>query len=408
MPPPHIDRFTIDNLVNRESGKSVYGKIKAKGILLTWMLPVQMVDTSTAVRNGEPTALVRIVNRLRTCCAVMDIWQDIQDHAHLCMKAAGGSDVAVCLEVCPTTWAEERIVRLHFHAFVKSSSSDLRCKHMAPFNFRDVKPHASTCIGGLNMSTNSCGSWAGFFYCCLRQKLGTLHCQATRLPYVGFLVNPTWILNLVQAGKLAPNDARSLLVRCANASRHVKELEAHEVHMEELAVGAAEAEAYRQLGSSLKPQKEYAIVNAWLAQFEQALHRYKFLVLQGPSRLGKTAFARSLCGPSEETLEINCAAGTEPDLRAYRLSRHGLILFDEIVPQQVVAQRKVFQAQSAKVQLGCSATNMYSYDIFIWRKKLVLASNNWDMGMAHLEQADQDWLKANSFVLRVVEPMWEE
>ena len=150
------------------------------------------------------------------------------------------------------------------------------------------------------------------------------------------------------------------------------------------------------------------MVNAWIKQFDKPRHRYKFLVLQGPSRVGKTAFAWSLCDPGFETLEINCASGAEPDLRAYRLSRHGLILFDEIVPQQVVSQRKVVQAQSAKVQLGCSATNTYSYDIFVWKKGFLLASNNWDTSLSQLSEPDQEWIKANSVVLRVTEPMWQE
>ena len=197
-------------------------------------------------------------------------------------------------------------------------------------------------------------------------------------------------------------------MRCANGSRHVKELEAHEAHLEEEAVQKAEDEAQRLLGDTLKPSKQYPVVNAWIKQFDKPRHRYTFLVLQGPSRVGKTAFARSLCDPGFETLEINCASGAEPDLRAYRLSRHGLILFDEIVPQQVVSQRKVFQAQSAKVQLGCSATNMYSYDVFVWRKKFVLASNNWDTSLSQLSEPDQEWIKANSVVLRVTEPMWQE
>ena len=172
--------------------------------------------------------------------------------------------------------------------------------------------------------------------------------------------------------------------------------------------GEAEQEAQRQLGGTLKPSKEYAMVNTWKSQFAHPRHRYKFLVLQGPSRVGKTAFARSLCDPGYETLEINCASGAEPDLRAYRMRKHDVILFDEIIPQQVVSQRKVFQAQSAKVQLGCSATNMYSYSVYVWRNKFVLASNNWDTSFSELSPADKEWITANSFVLRVTEPMWQE
>ena len=97
----------------------------------------------------------------------------------------------------------------------------------------------------------------------------------------------------------------------------------------------------------------------------------------------------------------------EPNLRAYRLRIHGLILFDEIVANQVAQQRKLFQAQSAPVQLGCSATNCHSYEVFVWRTKLVLASNNWHSSLATLSADDQDWIKLNSIVLEVEEAMWE-
>ena len=105
---------------------------------------------------------------------------------------------------------------------------------------------------------------------------------------------------------------------------------------------------------------------------------------------------------------MNCASGAEPELRAYRLSKHDVILFDEIVASQVAEQRKLFQAQSAPVQLGCSATNCHSYGVFVWRKKMVLASNNWESSLAHLTAADREWVVANSIVLSVTEPMWQE
>ena len=134
--------------------------------------------------------------------------------------------------------------------------------------------------------------------------------------------------------------------------------------------------------------------------------RYKFLVLSGPSKVGKTAFARTLCERGLETLEVNCASGAEPDLRAHRLSKHGLILFDEIEAQQVAARRKLFQAQATAVQLGCNATNCHNYDVFVWRKRLVLCSHNWEASLSQLPVADQSWVNANSIVLTVTSPMW--
>ena len=84
------------------------------------------------------------------------------------------------------------------------------------------------------------------------------------------------------------------------------------------------------------------------------------------------------------------------------------MLFDDIEAEQVAAQRKLFQAQATPVQLACSATNCYSYEVFVWRKKLVLASNNWHSSLMMLPAADRAWIQANSIVLDINEPMWCE
>ena len=195
-------------------------------------------------------------------------------------------------------------------------------------------------------------------------------------------------------------------MRCVGASRQLRELDQYEMELEKAGVVVAKRTAEDLVGRTLKKQKSYDEVEAFVKQFDEALPRYKFLVLAGPSKVGKTAFARSLCEAGMEVLEVNCASGEEPNLRAYRLSQHGLILFDEILAKQVAEQRKLFQAQCAPLQLGCSATKCYSYEVFLWRKKLVLASNNWHSSLAELTSGDQEWIGANSIVLDVDEPMW--
>ena len=150
------------------------------------------------------------------------------------------------------------------------------------------------------------------------------------------------------------------------------------------------------------------LAQAFHNQFKKPQHRYKFLVVSGPSRVGKTASARSLCEPSLQTSELNCSSGAEPDLKGFRFRRHGLSLFDEVEAEQVAAQRKRFQAQSTPVRLGCSATNCHSYEVYVWRKKLVLASNNWHSTLRVVSAADRDWAQANSIVVDVVEAMWYE
>ena len=188
----------------------------------------------------------------------------------------------------------------------------------------------------------------------------------------------------------------------------IKELQAYDQEMEKIAVKQAVKEAEGLLGGTMKEQKRHPLVQAFLQQFEKATHRDGILVLAGPSREGKTAFARSLCVPGMETLEVNCSSGAEPDLKAYRFRRHEVVLFDEIEAEQVASQRKLFQAQASPVQLACSSTNCYSYEVFVWRKKLVLATNNWHRSLERLPSEDRAWVQANSIVLDVHEPMWDE
>ncbi len=221
-------------------------------------------------------------------------------------------------------------------------------------------------------------------------------------------VSASWIMNLLQARKITTDTARGLLIQCCNASRWLKELDLLEEEQERQAVEAAVRSCQEALASKLHAWKTFKEVDAWLQQYHELLHRYKFLVLDGPSRMGKTVFARTLVDEGYEVLELNCAAGHEPDLRAYRLRKHGLILFDEIEAQAVLRQRKLFQACAAPVQLGCSATNCHRYSVVVHRKKLVLAPNRWEGFMKGMGDEDVDWLKKNSFVLRVSKPLWQD
>ena len=409
-PPPYIDKQAKDMF---QSGDGAHhsrrqGRLKTSSALFTWMLPEGFVDMTGVLDEGESTtSLKQVVERLRQSLSVKKAWEKLLDHGRQCMQMAGAEDVAMCLEVCPETLELQKIVRLHVHALIRSNSQLLAVQHLWKFDLEEVPVHLSTGIKGVSC-TRGRAQWSGFLYCCLKEKKGTVLAEATKQPFTGFLVNPQWIMNLVQADKLEIGPAHDLLVKCVNGSRHIKELQAYDQEMEKIAVKQAVAEAGQLLGGTLKEQKHYPKVQAFINQFKKPRHRYMFLVLAGPSRVGKTAFARSLCGPGMETLELNCSSGAEPDLKAYRFRRHEVLLFDEIEAEQVAAQRKLFQAQAAPVQLACSSTNCFSYEVFVWRKKFVLASNNWNSSLDKLQAADRAWIIANSIVLEVNEAMYFE
>ena len=81
----------------------------------------------------------------------------------------------------------------------------------------------------------------------------------------------------------------------------IKEVQAYDQEMEKIAVKQEPTTLRGLLGKTMKEQKREPEVQAFLQQFEKAMHRKRILVLAGPSREGKTVFARSLFGPGMET-----------------------------------------------------------------------------------------------------------
>jgi hypothetical protein len=137
--------------------------------------------------------------------------------------------------------------------------------------------------------------------------------------------------------------------------------------------------------------------------------RFKFLVLEGPSRIGKTVFARMTLTPEgKEFYELNCAGGSELDLRGVLPHRHGLIIFDEISPTQVLRQKKVFQAGPTEIQLGQSSTSVYGYSKWFYKMRMVCCSNTWTSVLRTLPKDDADWLEKNAVHIFRTTPLFVE
>ena len=131
-------------------------------------------------------------------------------------------------------------------------------------------------------------------------------------------------------------------------------------------------------------------------------------MIEGPSGLGKTEYARAIHGP-DHTLELNCAnCGHSPDLRQHSPLTHKVVLFDEAAPAMVAANRKLFQAPAAWVDLGHSPTGRDVYRVLLCGSILIVCSNGWSAQCARLKSADdRDWLSKNSVVVEISEPMWD-
>ena len=86
------------------------------------------------------------------------------------------------------------------------------------------------------------------------------------------------------------------------------------------------------LRDELKPFRSFPLVDQFLAQFKEIRSRYRFLVIEGKSKTGKTVFTKWLTGNPDKVFETNCASCPEPALREFRSLYHDTILFDEASP----------------------------------------------------------------------------
>ena len=383
------------------NGASLPGGIRLGSVMLTYVLNEGSPLPERMDRHPDVAAAY-----LREEPAVHELWQRITAFSEETAKELSGAHFAVSFELCPDTLAHHGTVRLHMHLFLKSNAGlTMKVPAMSELCFDGARPNQAAYQQGL---TRVDKGWSGFFYCCV-DKIGQVWKKSSRRPFKDFLVQSSWVMNLLQGEKITHAVARALVVRtCSNVTRQVAELDVLEREHELELVQKAQAEAIRVLSRDLQAWVQIPAVKQWERQYAEIRQRYHFLVLSGRTQMGKTMFARSLTPPGREFLEVNCSAGQEPELRAYRFSRHALILFDEIDAHQVARQRKLFQASPALVQLGASPTNCHIYKVYCHRVRFVLSSNTWESSLAELTPDDRSWVVGNSVYVRVDTPLWTD
>ena len=183
--------------------------------------------------------------------------------------------------------------------------------------------------------------------------------------------------------------------------------EREEVELADL-MKAAREETARCPKHPWKPLKR---VREFNEQFDPGvcLKRRKTLVLDGPSRNGKSDFAKSLVDEGK-AIELNCSnCIEEPPLQGfYKALEHDLLLFDEMKASVMTRNKRLFQAPDVWVAMGTSKTNCYSAKAWVFRKKMVIASNNWRADVKKLSKSDRNWVKKNTIFVRVNKPLWVE
>jgi hypothetical protein len=385
----------------RSSGDAPYDPALVGGVATSKSFPAHLADPDHDSRRLRAMCL-----RLADMDSVRRIFDALKKKVDEVLTAVGfGALAGWCLEMCPDTWRRDGSIRLHAHAaFVMVAGKRAAFPEASDLQLFGSPAHGSALLGGMGTARGR-NRAASLYYVLAPKNCRVLEDTTTR-PHTDWAVSPEWIMTLLQGGKMAYDDARAEMARIPRGIvRNLENIERWHRERCQAASVALQDWAESHFRDEALPWRSYPLVEMFLRQFERPRPRYNFLVIDGPSRLGKTAFARSLA-PLGETLELNMAGGASPDLRAYSPLTHDVLLFDEIEPSQVLANKKMFQAQAAPISLGTSTTNVYAFSIVVAGKKIVCCSNNWREKLRDTSVADAEWLAANSFLLSVSEPMW--
>jgi hypothetical protein len=181
------------------------------------------------------------------------------------------------------------------------------------------------------------------------------------------------------------------LKACSNAEADVRNVEFIIPRHREMQQQREQLEVERCIRASQRGFRVIPEVETRKQQYDQVSPRCKFLVLDGPSRMGKTRYTLSFV--NEEAV-------------LSRRDEHQVILFDEAHASMVVRCKKLFQASSDVVQMATSATNMRSYQVWAHRVRMVVATNRWRHELHLLEEADRLWLMASSVDVVVDTPLF--
>ena len=95
-------------------------------------------------------------------------------------------------------------------------------------------------------------------------------------------------------------------------------------------------------------------------------------------------------------------------MRDYDFFKHDAIFFDERTPAQVLSQKILFMGSPFKVKMAGSSTNVYSYDIVVLGKHMMIASNKWSRLLHNTDYEGAQWLKDNSVHVTSNSRLWDD
>ena len=210
---------------------------------------------------------------------------------------------------------EEEPLRFHAHACLRFHHN-VALRPDGELSFEDAYAVPATAAssrkrkaGDFDLAGN-----AGFFYLQVA-KTSCIEKDGNWHPFKNYLVNSDWAVNLWQQGKVTAATARAVIVQAKKNVPHLlNNYDRVQKEMTKTSLEETVTRTRQTLEASMRPCRTVPEVDAWERTFEKIEFRYNFLVLDGPSKMGKTLFCRSRSlGSGGCLLEVDCAGADTPD-----------------------------------------------------------------------------------------------
>jgi hypothetical protein len=179
----------------------------------------------------------------------------------------------------------------------------------------------------------------------------------------------------------------------APRKRNLEAVEQREREKAEEAEVRASVEFIRKQSGLWLEYRRFPVADAWLRLFKTLLPRYPILILQGPSRIGKTEWAKSLF-KNPLPLEIGTKPFFPEKMRTFRRGTHDGIILDDVRDLQFLSdhQEKLQATYDRVVEFASTPGGGRAYSHFLSQIPIVVTVNFSTCNLGFLEPGAHDWL----------------
>ena len=331
------------------------------------------------------------------------------------------------MEICPETFLETGELQVHFHVYWYHTRKDPKFRaslDSADVQFKGQHPKVpDLCMCSNDKDEPDDPPELLELHKRSEEKIRSNGLLYVSAPKIGHLydwgnvelkwssIHPNLITKIFAEGKMTAIHARKCYLNCVvNCQHNITSLEYVIQNRMEDACVAYMNKVKENLAKKKFPRKYIDVVEeTWLPSLlDKDLGRRKFLVLDGPSKVGKTEYARALADGDEYFFQADCSGQEHPNVKGLSWWRHRIALFDECSVKVVLKNKRLFQGSHYGGSVGNSSTNMYQQTVNTWGVGIIVATNNWAYEISKQRPDDIEWLWSNCYYVNEQDKLYVE